>query len=301
MLEIQVFFLSLYKRVSMNVRLFLVLSIFILLGFNIQAQTPTNPLIDSHCHVKGCADEGLGVTLESYFTENKDLNIKYVFGINIAYQGNISQTKIQNDSLYAMSIRDSRLIPVYSVHPYDGEDAVDELERISELGAKFIKLHPITQQFAILDSRTIEFARLIGEKNITILIDGYGFVTPNYVEELLTLVLVLNKTRFIIAHMGGSDFHKFAPLYFVKKTNPGIFENLWVDISATVNIYEDSPFQEQLLWTMRQFGIDRILLGSDTPMKTFKEALDALYKLGVSKEEEEAITYKNALNLIESY
>ncbi len=41
-----------------------------------------------------------------------------------------------------------------SVHPYDGDAALDELERVETAGgARGVKLHPNTQDFDVADER----------------------------------------------------------------------------------------------------------------------------------------------------
>lgn len=40
-----------------------------------------------------------------------------------------------------------------SVHPYDGDAALDELERVETAGARGVNLHPNTQDFDVADER----------------------------------------------------------------------------------------------------------------------------------------------------
>jgi len=262
------------------------------------AQNPSYPIIDSHCHIKTIPTEDMFITMEEYFAENKSINIKYLFGITLAQRQNIEEMKTRNDSLFSMARRDSRFIPVCSVHPNDGEAAIEELSRIKSLGGKIVKLHPVNQNFPILSNEVFNVARVAGELGLIILIDGYGFIIPNYVEHLLQLAMFNPQTKFIIAHIGGTDFHKLGALNVVQAQNPGLLSNVWYDLSATVNIYADSPYKSQLEWVIRNIGVDRVLFGSDNPVASLSEALNAFYKLDFNETEREKILYKNAVELL---
>ncbi|MCO5241839.1 MAG: amidohydrolase family protein [Chitinophagaceae bacterium] len=266
---------------------------------NLMAQTPSYPIVDSHCHIKTHLTDDIFMTMEEYFAENKSINIKYLFGISfVQRQGNLEEMKVRNDSLFSMARRDSRFIPVCSVHPNDGDAAIEELRRIKDFGGKIIKLHPITQNFPILSNEVFNVARVAGELGLIILIDGYGFVIPNYVEHLLKLAMSNPRTKFIIAHMGGTDFYKLGGLNLVQTLNPGLLSNVWYDLSATVKIYADSPYKSQLEWVIRNIGIDRVLFGTDNPVTSLSEALNAFYKLDFNETEKENILYKNAVKLL---
>ena len=273
----------------------------ILLGFissNLVAQNPAHPIVDSHCHIKTSPADELFITMEDYFAANQSFNIKYVFGLTIAQKGKIEEMKAQNDSLFSMARRNSRIIPVCSVHPADGEVAIEELHRIKNLGGKIIKLHPITQQFPILSNEVNNVSRVAGELGLIILIDGYGFVVPNYVEHLVTLAINNPKTKFIITHMGGTDFYKLGGFNLVKTLNPELLENVWYDLSATVIIYADSPYKSHLEWVIRSVGVNRVLFGTDNPIASLSDALNAFYKLDFDDIERENILYKNAIGLL---
>ena len=264
-----------------------------------KTQTLSHPIVDAHVHVRVFSDEGWIMTMEDYFAENESLNIQYIFGITMARKGNIEETTTRNDSLFAISQRESRIIPVYSVHPEDGEDAIKELHRIKEMGGKIIKLHPQNQNFTILSDGTINVAKAAGKLELIILIDGYGSVLhADYVEQLLQLAGACYETKFIIAHMGGTDFYKLGIFNLAKSTNLKIFENVWFDLSATVKMYAGSPYQSQLEWIIRGVGVDRVLFGSDCPAVSLSAALEAFCKFDFDDTERERILYKNAIELL---
>jgi predicted TIM-barrel fold metal-dependent hydrolase len=266
----------------------------------VTAQNLSYPIVDVHCHVKTipAEEDSPFMTMEEYFSENESFNVKYLFGLTIARKDRIEETKARNDSLFSMSRRDSRFIPVCSVHPLDGEASIEELHRIKELGGKIIKLHPSNQNFPILGNEMLNIARVAGELGLIILIDGYGMYIPNYLENLIQLTLANRQTKFIIAHMGGSYFHNLGALSTVRMLNPEMFANIWYDFSATIHIYADSPYKSQLEWVIRSIGVDRLLFGTDNPLVSLSETLKSFYKLDFDDSEREKMLYKNAIELL---
>ena len=261
---------------------------------NLAGQNLSHPVVDAHCHIRTSPDERSYLTMEEYFADNKSVNIKYLFGITMARKGNIERMKAKNDSLFAISKREARFIPVCSVHPSDTEAAIEELHRVKGLGGKIIKLNPMTQNFSILDNETLLVVRTAGELGLVILICGMVNL-----DQLLELTIVCSNTKIIIAHMGVSEFHKLAGFNLFKKSVPDAFKNLWFDISTTVYLYAESPYKSQLEWIIRTVGVDRVLFGSDQPSVSLSDALKAFYKLDFNDFERERILYKNAIELLD--
>jgi len=105
-------------------------------------------------------------------------------------------------------------------------------------------------------------------------------------------------TKFVIAHMGGTDFYKLGIFNLAKYSNQVIFENVWFDLSATVNMYAESPYKSQLEWIIRGIGVNRVLFGTDNPLFSLSETLKSFYKLDFDDSERERILYKNAIELL---
>ena len=84
----------------------------------------------------------------------------------------------------------------------------------------------------------------------------------------------------------------------IRRNHPYMFNNLWFDISATILMMVDSPYQEQLEWIIRNVGTDRVLFGSDDPTTTLSESIEAFYKYNFNEDERTQILYKNAAALL---
>jgi predicted TIM-barrel fold metal-dependent hydrolase len=59
----------------------------------------------------------------------------------------------------------------------------------------------------------------------------------------------------------------------------------------------DSPLEAEFVWTLRNAGIDHVLLGSDYPQMTLGKTVDALERLDLRVEEKARIGSGNARRL----
>jgi predicted TIM-barrel fold metal-dependent hydrolase len=71
-------------------------------------------------------------------------------------------------------------------------------------------------------------------------------------------------------------------------------DNFHFDISAAVVLAADSPLEDEFVWTMRNVGIDDLLLGSDFPQLSLPQTLDALERLKLTEEEKRKLRWENA-------
>ena len=217
-------------------------------------------------------------------------------GPNQALAGKIEQTRANNDGLIALSLKHPGMLPIVTVHPYDGQAAVTELERVAVRGAKVLKIHPHTQKFDAADPRVLTLVKRAGELGIIVLMDNAN-ILPGDSEKLFNLALNAPKTKFIFAHMGGLNF-RFWNILPLARTAQNLFgENIYFDISGTVVIAAGSPIQDEFVWTMRNVGIDHLLLGSDFQQLSLAQTLAAFNRLGLTEEEQAKIRYDNARKL----
>jgi predicted TIM-barrel fold metal-dependent hydrolase len=218
-------------------------------------------------------------------------------GANQALAGNPADISTRNDALIALAAKTPGMIPVATVHPYDGEAALAELARVAKLGVKVLKIHPHTQRFEQSDPRVLTLVKRAGELGVVVLLDNAN-VLPGDSEKLFNLALAAPKTKFIFAHMGAMNF-RFWNILKAARTAEGLFgDNIYFDISATAALLADSPVEAEFVWTMRNVGINHILLGSDYPQYSLKQNTEALARLDLTEAEKAQIRWGNAAKLL---
>src|SRR4030095_10097978 len=99
---------------------------------------------------------------------------------------------------------------------------------------------------------------------------------------------------FIFAHMGAMNFRFWNILKAVRTAENLFADNINFDISATVTIVADSPLEDEFVWTIRNVGIDHVLLGSDYPQFALEQNVTALGRLPLTQSEQAKIRYRNA-------
>lgn len=214
-------------------------------------------------------------------------------GNHMARHGQPAETRARNDELVALAGKHPKLMPVATVHPYDGEAAVEELERLAALGVGAIKLHPHSQRFAPDDPRVLALCRRAGELGFVVLMDNANIVGGDS-QALFNLALGAPDTHFVFNHIGGMDF-RFWNILALARTAEGLMaDNFHFDIAATVLLAADSPVEDEFVWTLRNVGIEHILIGSDFPQMSLGDTLAALEKLDLTDEEKRRIRWQNA-------
>jgi predicted TIM-barrel fold metal-dependent hydrolase len=254
-----------------------------------------SPVFDSHVHLwKG--EE----SLQAYQEQVNKAHLKvagigamWFGGPNQALAGRPDEIRAGNDGILALAAKHPDMLPIATVHPYDGAAAVTELERVAAKGIKVLKIHPHTQKFDPDDPRVLTLARRAGELGVIVLMDNAN-ILPGDSEKLFNLALKASKTRFIFAHMGAMNF-RFWNILKAARTAEGLFgDNINFDISATVALVADSPIEDEFVWTIRNVGIDHVLLGSDYPQFSLEQNVTALGRLPLTDSEQAKIRYQNA-------
>jgi predicted TIM-barrel fold metal-dependent hydrolase len=255
-------------------------------------------VFDSHVHLwHGEA------SLQEYEAQLKAANLSaagfggmWFGGPNQAPAGEIEKTRTSNDALIALSQKHPGMLPIATVHPYDGQGAIAELERVASRGIKVLKLHPHTQEFDVRDPRVLALVKRAGALGVIVLMDNAN-ILPGDSENLFNLAVQSPKTKFIFAHMGGLNFRFWNILALARTAQNFFADNIYFDISATTVIAAGSPIQNEFVWTIHNVGIDHVLLGSDFPQLSLAQTLAAFDRLGLSKEEKAQIAYGNAQKL----
>jgi len=256
-------------------------------------------LFDSHVHLwKG--EE----SLQAYEEQLQKAHLKaagtgamWFGGPHQALAGEPAAIRAANDGLIALAAKHPEVVPIGTVHPYDGQVALDELARIAARGVKTLKIHPHTQKFDIADPRVLALVKKAGELGMAVLFDNAGIV-PGDCEDLFNLAANAPKTRFIFAHMGGANFRFWNILVLARTADGFALDNVNFDISGTVLLAADSPIEKEFVWTLRNVGIDHVMLGSDYPQISLARMVEALDKLDLTNEEKTAILSGNARRIL---
>ena len=218
-------------------------------------------------------------------------------GPNQALAGNPADIARRNDALIALAAKNPDMIAIATVHPYDGDAALAEVDRVAALGVKLLKIHPHTQKFDAADPRVLALVQRAGARRMIVVMDNASIV-PADNEKLFNLALAAPKTKFIFGHMGGLGF-RFWNILALARTAENLFgNNIYFDISASVILAADSPIEAEYVWTIRNVGVDHVLLASDFPQISLPKTLEAFAKLDLTDEERAKIRSGNARKLL---
>lgn len=254
--------------------------------------------IDTHVHLHHGAQslKEYDAQLAADGVKTDALGAMWFGGPNQVLAGNVAAVQAGNDGVIALAAANPKVIPIATVHPYDGEAALAELQRVAARGVKVLKIHPHTQKFDAADPRVLTLVKRAGELGVIVMMDNASIV-PADCEKLLNLALAAPKTNFVFAHLGGLNF-RFWNVLMAARTAKNLFAgNIHFDISAIVAMVAGSPIQDEFVWTIRNVGVEYVLLGSDYPQYSLAQNLAALDRLGLSDSEKAAIRGGNARKL----
>lgn len=263
------------------------------------AASADGPVFDMHVHLRDGE-----ASLRAYEAEARAAGIEpggigamWFGGPRQARAGDLDAIRAGNDGIIALARSHPSVLPIATVHPYDGDAALEELARVAAAGVRVLKLHAHTQRFDIDDPRVETLVRKAGELGLVVLTDNAN-ILPGDSEKLFNLAVRVPGTKFILAHMGGMNF-RFWNILMLARTADGFgFDNLYFDISGPV-LLADSPLEAEFVWTLRNVGIDHVLLGSDHPQMGLAAAVDALERLDLTDEEKAKIRWGNAEKLFD--
>lgn len=256
------------------------------------------PVFDVHVHLR----EG-EASLKAYEAdvaaaklELAGLGAMWFGGPYQAQQGEAAKVRASNDAHIALAAKHPKMMPIATVHPYEGPAALEELARVAARGVKVLKIHPHTQRFDAGDPRVLALVQKAGELGVIVLMDN-AHILPGDSERLFNLAVQAPKTKFIFAHMGTTSFRFWNVLALARTADNFFANNIYFDISGTVLLAADSPLEQEFVWTLRNVGVDHVLLGSDYPQISLGKTVDALERLGLTADETTKILSGNARKL----
>ena len=256
-------------------------------------------VVDTHVHLhKGAASlaeyraqlKAAGQSVDAF-------GAMWFGGPNQALAGNPADITKRNDALIALAAKNPDMIAIATVHPYDGDAALAEVDRVAAGGVRLLKIHPHTQKFDAADPRVLTLVKHAGDRGMIVVMDNASIV-PSDNEKLFNLALAAPKTRFIFGHMGGLGF-RFWNILALARTAENLFaDNIYFDISASVILAADSPIEEEYVWTIRNVGVDHVLIASDFPQISLPKTLETFAKLDLTDAERAKIRSGNARKLL---
>jgi predicted TIM-barrel fold metal-dependent hydrolase len=259
------------------------------------------PIIDTHAHIRFTdddylkADQGKGTAPIRAVDQAAGVDVSAL--IVMARAGQMDRTRAQNDAVIAAAKADpEHFYAIASVHPADGADAMAELDRLSALGVKVIKLHPNTQNFDVSDPAVAAVVQHCGEKGLIVLFDSYKPWDTSELGKFVLLAFANPKARLILAHMGFSTFREASAFAVLHKL--GLVTSVYFDLSAIAPFYANSPVAPELVWTIRKIGVEHFLFGSDWPVDTPAVTEQAVRDLGFNAQEQRLIFHDNAAQLL---
>lgn len=185
-----------------------------------------------------------------------------------------------------------RIIAFGGIHP-DGEDAIDELDRIKQLGLHGVKLHPDQQGYMVDEERLEPVYGEIERLELPVTFHaGFDCVSPSLIHcppERAKKVWERHKNmKMILAHLGGNMLWQQ-----VYDTLAGLDGELYFDTSMTMAC--DDSLMEKII---NKHGADRILFASDCPWESSEKIMQKILSLHISDDDKEKILGKNAQRLL---
>lgn len=243
-------------------------------------------IIDAHTHLYDhyATQKGLPIDQFAAGLQKAQIEKALVFGLE-AFFG--APTPANNALAEAVKPYPGKLFPACTIHPRDGQAALDEMQRCArDLGMVALKLHPWLQAFSVVESNLVEILQTAARLNWPVIFhDG----TPPYSTPLQIAYLAsqVPEATIILGHAGLSDF----PLEALAAAK------------RCANIYL-CPCGVPLNWMrvfVREIGCERIIYGSDYPFggaASITYYLSKIRALRLAPQEAELVFSQNIRRLI---
>ncbi len=173
----------------------------------------------------------------------------------------------------------------------DFKDPAAEVSRMKAQGLSGFKLHPDIQQIDINDRRLYPLYEALEAENMILFLHTgderpqYRYSEPN---KLRRLLCDFPKLRAVAAHFGGYRAWEEAERELYGH------ENIWYDCSSA--LWDMSP--EQAVYLTRSCGSDRVMYGTDYPVKSQDNYMKLFEQLSLTDREKEDVLYNNAKRLL---
>lgn len=176
----------------------------------------------------------------------------------------------------------------FATYHQDYADFENEIDRVTELGIKGVKMHPDFQKFQVDTPKMDSFYSCIEERGIPILFHAgdcrYDFSGPKRIANVLDKH---PKLKVIGAHFGGYSEWDESLKYLVGR-------DIWFDTSSTTWKLPYDKANEMI----HKHGAKWFLFGTDFPMWDHTDEWSRFEKLDFTAEEKQDVLYNNAAKLL---
>ncbi|MGI5905614.1 MAG: amidohydrolase family protein [Candidatus Pararuminococcus gallinarum] len=255
----------------------------------------------THCFPDKIAERAVGklysicgITPQTNGTYDDTCRAMKEWGTDIAVLFNIATNAHQQTSVnnFAASHNNGPTRAFGSVHP-EAENALEELERIKELGLRGIKLHPDYQEFFVEEERIFPIYQKCQDLGLMVAFHaGWDPLSPEVVHTtpkgMVTVLDHFPNLTVILAHMGGFNMWEDVEKYMIGRNN------VYLDTSLAMG---NMP-KEQFVRMVRNHGVKRILFGTDCPWSDGAAAVEYVKASGLTEDEQALIFYKNGCELL---
>ncbi len=200
-----------------------------------------------------------------------------------------SQTVTTNT--WAAAAQSERIIAFGGLHPAT-DDYKRDIDLISSLGLKGIKLHAEYQSFYPEEERMLRIYDYAFSKSLIVLHHaGFdpGMPQPFHSnpERFAQMLEKIKGGVFVLAHLGSQQMWDEVEQYLVGS-------DVYFDTSMGFECYSDEQFQR----IAQHHGADKILFGSDSPWSRADREIEILKSLPLAEEEKRLILSENAKRIL---
>lgn len=200
-----------------------------------------------------------------------------------------SQTVTTNT--WAAQAQGDGIIAFGGIHP-ETDDYKRDIDLVSSLGLKGIKLHPEYQRYEPHEERMLRIYDYAFSKGLIVLHHaGFdpGMPEPFHSdpERFAKMLDKVSGGVFVLAHLGSQQMWDGVEEYLVGR-------DVYFETSMGFECFPT----EQFLRIVQNHGADRILFGSDSPWSNASRELEILNSLPLTAAEKQLITGGNARRLL---
>lgn len=214
-------------------------------------------------------------------------------GIDKAVVLNIATNPKQQENVnnFAREINGEKLIAFGSVNPF-AENALDEIERIKQMGLRGVKFHPEYQEFDVEDTKYYPIYEACYENDLIMSFHaGKDIAFPNtnmaHPAALRKIYNHLPNAKIVFAHLGGwLQWAQVAPNL--------VGCSCYLDTSMTVGYLDPDRAADIII----NHGVGKVLFGTDSPWSDLQESIDFIDNLALSSRNKDQIFHENAAQLL---